>query len=234
MHLNGMKVIQDALAAVSQRIRTACQRAGRSEQDVSLIAVTKGVAGQRMVDLPALGISRVGESRVQELLAKQKLLDAALEWHFIGKLQTNKVRSLINRVQLIHSLDRSELAHEISIRSVEANATTSVLLQINCLEAEERNGIPFGDALRFLEQTSKLPGIRITGLMTIAPQGDEAIVRPVFRRLYELRNKIDEEKLPGVKLEHLSMGMSEDFEIAIEEGATLIRVGSALFGPRSR
>lgn len=222
------------LQRVRARLAAAAARAGRRPEDVTLIAVTKTVPPERIREACALGIRDVGENRAQELRAKLPALhDLPLRWHFIGRLQTNKVRDVVGRVALIHSLDRWELAEAIDARARRAGIRQDCLVQVNVSGEATKAGLAVDDVVPFVRRVAALPGLRVVGMMTMAPPAeDPETVRPVFRRLRELAESLRREGVPGVEMAHLSMGMSGDFEVAVEEGATLVRIGSAIFGER--
>lgn len=222
------------IAAVRRRVAAAAERAGRPPDAVSVVAVTKGVAPERVRVAVELGLRDLGENRAQELRAKMaSLADLPARWHFVGRLQTNKVRDVVGRVALIHSLDRWELALAIDRRARSAGLRQECLVQVNVSGEATKAGVAPEEAADFVRRVARLQGIRVVGLMTIAPPADHPEeVRPVFRRLRQLCEELRREGLEGVEMRHLSMGMSGDFEVAIEEGATLVRIGTALFGPR--
>ncbi len=213
------------LEAVRRRIELACQRAGRSPQDVTMIAVTKTVDAAVIETAVGLGIRDLGENRVQEASKKIRQL-AHLQprptWHLIGHLQTNKVKSALELFDIIHSVDSLELAEHINRR---AKAQVPVLLQVNVAGESTKSGFSPSEIEAAFKTISRMPGLWVRGLMTIAPPASDAEqVRPVFRKLREMRD--------AFHLEHLSMGMTDDFEVAIEEGATFVRIGRAIFGER--
>lgn len=223
--------LKQNLDDVRQRMTAACARAGRDEADVRLVAVTKTVTADVAAQLVELGVTDIGENRVQEAARKREALAGFdVTWHMIGHLQTNKVKELLRLFDVIHSVDSFHLAEAISKRAASKGETASVLVQVDIAGEETKFGVPVAEVVGDVGWMSELPGIQIKGLMTMAPFVDDAeTVRPVFARLRELAEEIDALGLPGVEMRHLSMGMTQDFEVAIEEGATLIRVGSALF-----
>ncbi len=210
---------------VREAIARACGRAGRSPDDVLLVAVSKTVEAERIRLAVAAGISALGENRVQEAREKIETLGRPVPWHLIGSLQTNKAKEAARLFDWIHSVDRVELARELSRRACALDHTLDILVQVNLGEEPQKAGVAPGELKALLDAMTGLESLRIRGLMAIPPavETPEA-ARPFFRRLRELRD--------GAGLEHLSMGMSADFEVAIEEGATLVRVGTAIFGPR--
>lgn len=216
------------LTRTRERIASAARRAGRNPEDVLLVAVTKTVGVAEAQALVEAGAADLGENRVQEGLRKQEALAALpIRWHMIGRLQTNKVNKVVNRFFWIHSLDRLKLAEAISRSAVAAECEMNVLLQVNTSGESSKAGFAPEALGEALPRLSELPGLRVSGLMTMAPLLDEPEgTRPCFRRLRELR---DEHGPRYPELTHLSMGMTQDFEIAIEEGATMVRIGTALF-----
>lgn len=224
--------VEDSLRRVRRRIIEAARRAGRDPGEITLVAVSKTVAAPVIKEALALGVKDLGENRVQELIQKQPLLPAGLNWHFIGHLQTNKVKKIIDKVSLIHSLDRWTLAEEISRAARGLSRPVQVLVQVNVAGEETKHGLDPGRTEDFVRQAAQLPGLEIRGLMTMAPWcADPEEVRPVFRKTMDLARQL-KERVPGVKMDCLSMGMTGDFEVAVEEGATILRVGTAIFGGR--
>lgn len=219
--------------AVVQRINAAAARAGRDPSDIRLIGVTKTVDPDRIKAAYDCGIKDFGENRVQELCKKADILDINCNWHLIGHLQTNKVKYIIDKVGLIHSLDSFELAKEISRRAENAGRVIDVLVQVNVADEDSKFGIRPDEAIGFVKEVSRLGNIRVKGLMTIAPLCDDPEdVRWVFAGLGKLRIDISRENIDNVDMACLSMGMSNDFEVAIEEGSNMVRIGTALFGKR--
>jgi hypothetical protein len=215
------------LRRVQERVRAACQRAGRSPDEVTLIGISKGFPVGAVVAAHAAGLSDMGENRVQEAAAK---IEAAAaqgirpRWHLVGHLQSNKVKTALGLFDIIHSVDSFHLAEVIS-RQAQARAPVPVLLEVNVAGEESKFGFNPNDVPDALARARALPNVDVQGLMTVAPLAENAEdVRPVFRRLRELGESLG--------LRHLSMGMSDDFEVAVEEGATLVRIGRAIFGPR--
>lgn len=218
---------------VEERIRTAAIRAGRNPDEIKLIAVTKTVDADRICKALEYGITDVGENRVQELCDKYSLFGDRCKWHLIGHLQTNKVKYIIDKVSLIHSLDSMELAEEIQKRAEKAGRIVDVLVQVNVAKEATKFGIDAASTADFLRKLSKMGNIKVRGLMTIAPfSEDPEQVRWVFSDLRKLHIDIIEENIDNIDMDYLSMGMSNDFEVAIEEGANMVRVGTAIFGKR--
>lgn len=221
------------LASVTARIQAACQRAARSPDSVRLIVVSKTVSVPRLREVLAAGAVILGENKAQELREKApQLAGSGVRWHFIGQLQTNKIKDMLPWTELLHSLDRLELAQKISARLLAAGRELPVLVQVNTSGEDSKAGVAPAEALELLKRVAELPGLRLQGLMTIGLLGgNEAQTRDCFRRLVALQQEAQAQDLPP--LPELSMGMSGDFEWAIEEGATLVRVGSAIFGARA-
>ncbi len=230
-----MNTIADNLQQINQRINRACQAAGRDPGTVRLVAVSKVKPAEQIEEAFHAGQTLFGESYVQEFRDKSPLVKAPVEWHFIGGLQSNKVKYLRGKVAMIHSVDRLSLAEEIDRQWGKIDRTVAVTLQVNIGEEATKSGC-HPDALETLVRAvAPLSHVKICGLMCLPPHDDDAEkVRPYFRRLRELAAEIDQLQLPRVGMEELSMGMSGDFEVAIEEGATLVRVGTAIFGARSQ
>ncbi len=221
-----------AYEAVLDRIGRACERAGRDPSEVLLLGASKTVPPERIREFYDCGLKVFGENRVQEFLGKWESLKAlGIEWHFIGRLQSNKVKYLLGKVSLIHSLDRESLAREISKRASAFGTEQECLIEVNVGGEETKGGVSPEELEGFTELVLSLEGIKVKGLMSIPPyREDPEEVRPYFARLRELRDRLSDRM--GIKLVELSMGMSHDFEVAIEEGATIVRVGTALFGER--
>jgi pyridoxal phosphate enzyme (YggS family) len=216
--------IEDNLYRVRNRIAAACQRCGRDLSEVQLVAVSKGQPAECVKQAVAAGQTQFGENYVKEALLKMKDVGGA-EWHFIGTLQSNKVKQIVGQFTLIHSVDRMSVMDAIARRSEELNVIQAVLVEINLAEEASKAGLLFDQASDFLEKARDLRNIRVHGLMGLPPMGNAESSRPYFRKLRGLS------RLIGDQCE-LSMGTSQDFEVAIEEGATLIRVGTDIFGPR--
>jgi pyridoxal phosphate enzyme (YggS family) len=221
----GEQEIRANLERVQAAIVLACARARRSPADVLLIAVSKTVEMERIRLAIAAGVAALGENRVQEAREKIETLGRPVPWHLIGALQTNKAKDAVRLFDWIHSVDRLELARELDRRARALGRTVDTLLEVNVGEEPQKSGVRPQEIKAVLDALANLSGIRVRGLMAIPPAAPDAEqTRPHFRRLRELRD--------AAGLEHLSMGMSADFEVAVEEGATMVRVGTAIFGPR--
>ena len=224
-------MIAENLAAVRARIDAASKQAGRDPGEITLVAVTKEVDAGAAREALGLGLADLGENRVQELTKKQEALSGLnVRWHMIGTLQRNKVSQVVGRVVLIHSVDSVSLAEAIGRRARTQELPQDVLLEVNTGSEATKHGVSAAGALDAASELLALDGLRLRGLMTIAPQGDPAAARRAFRALRELRDAI-RERAPDVT--ELSMGMTGDFEAAIEEGATIVRIGTAIFGARA-
>jgi pyridoxal phosphate enzyme (YggS family) len=225
--------LPENLNSIQQLIRAACDRSNREPDSVTLLAVSKTHPPETISAAANLGLIFFGENKVQEAKAKIPLCPGKLRWHFIGHLQSNKVRDAVELFEMIESVDSLSLAREISKRCEQAAKAMPVLVEVNLAGEASKFGYKPEQLLADLKEINSLPRIEIHGLMTVPPWSPDAEdSRPHFRRLREL--KIQCEKILSATLPHLSMGMSGDFEIAIEEGATIIRVGTALFGPRAK
>lgn len=226
--------VRNNLATIRSRIADACATAGRNPADVRLVAVSK-VKSAELIDAAfAAGQQIFGESYVQEFRDKVDSVNHPVEWHFIGALQSNKVKYLRGRVALIHSVDRLSLAREINRQWGKINTTIPILVQVNVGDENSKAGCNADQLDNLVQQIAELPHLRILGLMCLPPYfADPEQVRPYFRQLRELAAGIDAQQIPGVMMKELSMGMSGDFEVAIEEGATLVRIGTAIFGERN-
>lgn len=232
----GIKIsIRDNLKVIEENINEALIKSGREGDTVEIIAVTKTVDVDRIKEAIDLGLNNIGENRVQELIKKYDILGKGLDYHMIGHLQSNKVKYIIDKVKLIHSLDRISLAKELNKRAKSLNIHANALIQVNVAEEETKFGLKIEEVIPFIENiVAKFENIRIKGLMTIAPFAENPEdVRWVFRSLRQLRDKIANEKYPNVDMDILSMGMTNDYKIAIEEGANMIRIGTGLFGKRN-
>lgn len=219
---------------VERRVASAARRSGRAPADIKVVAVTKTVPPEVVREALGLGLLDLGENRVQEALAKQSAVGRhAATWHLIGSLQTNKARRAVESFDLIHSLDRLELAEALDRAGESTGARADVLIQVNVAGEAAKHGLPPAELPDFVRRVLSYGHLRLRGLMTIAPlAADPEEARPVFGRLRQLFLQVAEESAVGSPWQWLSMGMSQDFEVAIEEGANLVRIGTALFGRR--
>ncbi|MDZ5470715.1 YggS family pyridoxal phosphate-dependent enzyme [Bacillus sp. 31A1R] len=220
--------VQDNLAQIMTQISAACEKSNRQTEEVTIIAVTKYVSLERAAEAVQAGVTHLGENREEGLLAKWEHLQDKPTWHFIGSLQSRKVKSIIDKVDYIHSLDRISLAKEIDKR---ASHKINCFVQVNVSGEESKQGLEPDALIPFIHDLMDLSNIHVVGLMTMAPYtSDETVLRKCFRTLKELQVQVQQLQLTYAPCKELSMGMSNDFSIAIEEGATMIRIGTALVG----
>jgi len=228
-----MSLITQNLAEIKGRLAAAASRAGRDPSEVRLVAVTKTVDLERLQEAVAAGHTLFGENYVQEAKKKIAALGPGLTWHFIGHLQSNKAKAAVGVFHLIHSVDRLRLAQALEQAAARQDKIQDILIQVNVAGEETKSGAAPEEVQGLLEGISKMPHLRVMGLMTMPPWlADPEEVRPYFRALRELRDRLRDLRLPDTDLTELSMGMTGDFEAAVEEGATLVRIGTAIFGPR--
>ncbi|WP_058301816.1 YggS family pyridoxal phosphate-dependent enzyme [Gorillibacterium timonense] len=222
-------MLNERIADVERRVTAACAKAGRKREEVQIVAVTKYVSLEPTLEILNAGFRHLGENRWQDAKEKWEAIQDQAIWHFIGHLQTNKVKDVVGRFPYIHSVDRLSLAEEISRKAVERETTVKVFLQVNVSGEESKYGLAPKELLPFAEGIRGLPGLAVQGLMTMAPyEAEPEETRPVFRGLRELRDELNRAAVFPYPVQGLSMGMSNDFEVAIEEGATLVRLGSVL------
>ncbi|MEC0246640.1 YggS family pyridoxal phosphate-dependent enzyme [Paenibacillus chitinolyticus] len=223
--------LQARIEDVHHRIEAACRRSGRNPEDINVIAVTKYVSLEATREALDHGLTQVGENRWQDAKEKWEALGDRGDWHFIGHLQTNKVKDIIGKFAYIHSLDRASLAKELEKEAAKRDLSVKCFIQVNVSGEESKYGLPPQELESFAKDLKQYPHLQIVGLMTMAPLEAEAeATRPVFRKLRELRDALNAERILPEPLRHLSMGMSGDFEVAIEEGATWVRLGTVLVG----
>ena len=225
-----VNVIKDNVKRVLDNIAETAVKANRNPDDITLVAVTKTVTAKEAQEVMETGVKTLGENRVQSLLDKYQVLKDEPEWHLIGHLQTNKVKYIADKVSLIHSVDSLKLAEEISRKFGENQKCADILLQVNVSGEESKFGVTPDECLKLAESVSLLQNVKVKGLMTMAPltaTPDEC--RKYFYELNKISQRLREARLPNIDMKHLSMGMSGDYREAIMEGATLVRVGSALF-----
>ena len=228
-----MESVGDNVERIRERIAEAALRRGRDPSCVRLMAVTKTVDDSRIGEALEAGVDILGENYVQEAKRKIETLGRKVEWHFIGHLQSNKARHAVCLFDLIHSVDRLGLAAELDRRSDRAGVVTPVLIQVSLGGEETKGGVSPEDALALVREVAAMKHLSIRGLMTMPPWFDDPEeARPFFRALREMGERVRESGIPGVSMEELSMGMTQDYEVAVEEGATIVRVGRALFGER--
>ncbi|WP_419655439.1 alanine racemase [Desulfosarcina variabilis str. Montpellier] len=224
------KILED----INRRIADAATGCGRDPKSVRLVTVSKTVDAQRVAKAIDAGATILGENYIQEARDKfNALVDRPVKWHFIGHLQSNKAKYAVRMFDLIHSVDSLKLAIALDKAAQKNGKCQDILIQVNISGEESKSGTTEDDAMHLIEAAGRLEHVRVRGLMTMPPYYDEPeLARPYFRRLAALGQRIAGQHLPGVAMEELSMGMTGDFEVAIEEGATLVRIGTAIFGPR--
>ena len=224
-----------AIETIRERMRQAAESCGRRGEDIRLVAVSKTVPAERVRTAVVGGVRILGENYIQEAREKiEALADLEVSWHFIGHLQRNKAKYAVRLFDLIHSVDSIRLAREIDKQAAKAGKQQSILIQVNTGKEASKSGVFEEDALALAREAAQMEHIAVKGLMTLPPYfyAPEK-VRPYFRALRELRDRIHDEGIPGIEMVELSMGMTGDFETAIEEGATMVRIGTALFGERT-
>lgn len=227
-------MLKENLKTVENNIAEACKRAQRAREDVTLIAVSKTKPVEMLQEIYDEHIRDFGENKVQELCSKIGAMPSDIKWHMIGHLQRNKVKDIVGKVALIHSVDTYRLAEEINIQAKKKNIIVPILVEVNIANEKTKFGTSKEDAILLIEDIAKLENIRIKGLMTIAPNVTDAEEnRPYFRKIKQLSVDITNKNIDNVSMEILSMGMTGDYTVAIEEGATLIRVGTGIFGDRN-
>lgn len=230
----GISLIKENLTLVEENIQAACKRAGRNREEVTLIAVSKTKPVSMMEEVLSLGVYSFGENKVQELVSKyEELKDPKIDWHLIGHLQTNKVKYIVDKASLIHSVDSIRLASEIEKEGKKKGLICNILVEVNIANEDTKYGLTKEEVIPFLIEVSKFPHVKVRGLMTIAPFVlDSEKNREHFRNLRQLYIDIKSKNIDNITMDILSMGMTGDYEVAIEEGATMIRVGTGIFGHR--
>ncbi len=228
-----MSFIVDNLKEVNEKIAQACERSGRNRDEVTLISVSKTKPVSMLMEAYDAGVRIFGENKVQELVEKYEQMPKDIHWHMIGHLQRNKVKYIIDKVDLIHSVDTLQLAEEISKQAVKHNVTANILIEINIGDEESKFGIKPDDVFKFVDDVYKMPNVSVKGLMCVAPYTENSEEnRKFFKKMYELCVDIKERMGDNNEVNILSMGMTGDYQVAIEEGATMIRVGTGIFGER--
>lgn len=223
--------LQDRIKHVEERIQAACDRSGHNRNDVNIVAVTKYVSVEMTQTVLDQGILHIGENRPQNAIPKWEALQGRGTWHFIGHLQSRKVKDVVGKFKYIHSLDRISLAEEVDKRAAASGVEVLAFVQVNVSGESTKQGLEPSEVEAFLQEMERYTHIKVIGLMTMAPiEEDPELTRPVFRRLRELRDELNTKMVTREPLTELSMGMSGDFEIAIEEGATWVRLGTILVG----
>ena len=227
-------MLEENLAKVKENIRIACEKAGRDPSEVKLIAVSKTKPVEMLKEAYDLGVRVFGENKVQELEKKIDELPKDISWQMIGHLQRNKVKYIAGRVDLIHSVDSYRLAEEINVQAKKKGVVIPILIEVNVAGEETKFGVSPEDAVELVEEISQLDGVKVSGLMTIAPYVvDSEENRPVFHKIKDLSIDIATKNIDNVSMDILSMGMTGDYMVAIEEGATMVRVGTGIFGERN-
>lgn len=227
-------MLKDNLVSVEKKIQEACLRAGRRREDVTLIAVSKTKPLEDLEEAYQLGVRVFGENKVQELVDKYDSLPKDIEWHMIGHLQRNKVKYIIDKAAYIHSVDSLRLAETIEKEAAKRNITVNILIEVNVAREESKFGLMPEELDEFISKVAEFPHIRVKGLMTIAPfVEDSEENRSIFQRLHKLSVDIESKNVDNITMRVLSMGMTNDYEVAIEEGATMVRVGTGIFGARN-
>ncbi len=225
--------IRENIKAVETVITAECQKAGRDPKEVTLIAVSKTKPVEMLQEAYAYGCRDFGENKVQELLDKYEAMPKDIRWHMIGHLQRNKVKYIVDKVYLIHSVDSLRLAEEISKEAIKKNVRSNILVEVNVADEETKFGTTCTEAKQLVQDIAKLPNICVKGLMTIAPFVEDAEKnRPIFSKLQKLAVDIMGENIDNITMENLSMGMTGDYAVAVSEGATCVRVGTGIFGVR--
>lgn len=226
-------MIDKNLRLVEENISNACKKSNRDRSEVTLIAVSKTKPIKLIEEVYALGVYDFGENKVQELMDKTEVLPNDISWHLIGHLQRNKVKYIIDKVKLIHSVDSIRLAEQISIEAIKIDKEVEILIQVNVSNEDSKFGLSIQEAEDFIRNVAYLKNIKVKGLMTIAPFTEDAEEnRGFFKKLKQLSVDIISKNIDNVSMEIISMGMTGDYEVAIEEGATLVRVGTGIFGER--
>lgn len=227
-------MLKENLKNVESNIAIACEKAGRNRDEVTLIAVSKTKPVEVLQEAYDLGVRVFGENKVQELVDKYEALPKDIRWHMIGHLQTNKVKYIIGKVEMIHSVDSLKLAETIEKESAKKNCITKILVEVNVAEEESKFGLHMEEVIPFIEKISTFEHIQLCGLMTIAPFVENSEEnRTIFANLHKLSVDIMEKNIDNRNVSVLSMGMTNDYEVAIEEGATMVRVGTGIFGVRN-
>ncbi len=228
-----MQQIGHSLERLRQSINEACRDARRRPEDITLVAVTKTFPAETIERAIAAGVDIVGENRVQEALEKYSLIGTRVKWHLIGHLQSNKAKKAVEIFSLIHSIDSAELAGEVGRRAGQIGKKQEILLEVNTSGEPQKYGFDPKEVLKNLKEIKDIKGIKVLGLMTIGPLTDDVDkIRGSFKLLKKIFDEIKLQAIPNIEMKHLSMGMSGDYRIAIEEGSNMIRVGSAIFGDR--
>ena len=227
-------MIQENILCVQENIKKACERAGRKPEEVTLIAVSKTKPLSMLEEAYAAGMREFGENKPQEMRDKAKLWDVPVHWHMIGTLQSNKIKYVVGTACMIHSVDSLALAMAIEKEAAKKELKMDILLEINMAKEESKHGFSETDVYEAVTEISKMPHLHLRGLMTVAPYTENAEENRIyFRKMKELLVDINSKNIDNISMDSLSMGMSSDYEVAIEEGATMVRVGTGIFGERN-
>ncbi|WP_313524283.1 YggS family pyridoxal phosphate-dependent enzyme [Anaerotignum sp.] len=228
-----MSYIAENIKAVEAKVAAAAQRSGRKREDILLLAVSKTQPVETIQQAVACGLTSLGENKVQEIMDKYEPMGEGVHWHLIGHLQTNKVKYIIDKVDMIHSVESLKLAEEIEKRAAAKDLVMDILVEVNMADEESKFGITPKNAEEFIREIAKKEHLRVRGLMTVAPFVENSEEnREYFRQMKQLQVDINAKKIDNVVMDVLSMGMTGDYEVAIEEGATVVRVGTGIFGER--
>ena len=231
--MDTMQSIRENVAVVEAKIAAAAKRAGRNPEDILLLAVSKTKPVEMIQEAVDCGLTALGENKVQEIMEKFEPMGKGVHWHLIGHLQTNKVKYIIDKVDMIHSVESLRLAQEIDKRAAAAKVIMDILVEVNIAGEESKFGVRPEDTEVFLRELSKFDNIHVRGLMTVAPfVNNPEENRVYFRKMRELLVDMNAKKIDNISMDVLSMGMTGDYEVAIEEGATIVRVGTGIFGER--
>lgn len=223
--------IRENLERIKEKIRVKSELVGRDPQEITLVAVTKTVEADRIEEAIAAGVNIIGESRIQEAKEKYRKVESRIIWHLVGHLQRNKAKDAVKIFDLIHSVDNAELAKEIDKQAKKIGKIQKILVEANVSGEESKYGLNPEGVITFLQEVSGLPNIKVEGLMTMAPfYENPEDCRPCFRKLKELVEEVKAKNIKNVEMTYLSIGMSNDFEVAIEEGSNMVRIGRAIFG----
>jgi pyridoxal phosphate enzyme (YggS family) len=224
--------IRKNLERIEEKIRVKSELVGRDPQEITLVAVSKTIEADKIEEAIAAGVNIIGESRIQEAKEKYEKVKSRIIWHLVGHLQRNKAKDAVKIFDLIHSVDSAKLAKEIDKQARKAGKIQKILVEVNVSGEESKHGLSPEGVITFLQEINGLPNIKIKGLMTMAPLYENPEdCRPCFRKLKELVEEVKAENIKNVEMVYLSMGMSNDFEVAIEEGSNMVRIGRAIFGP---
>lgn len=226
--------IKENLEEINEKIKIAAEKSGRKREDILLLGVTKTIDVERIKEMISCGVNSLGENKVQEIMDKYDAIGKGVDWHLIGHLQTNKVKYIVDKVKLIHSVDSLKLAEEIDKRAKQHNIIAEILIELNIAGEESKHGIKPEEAVELCEKIAKLENVKIRGLMTVAPFVENPQEnREYFAQMRKLFIDIRNKNIDNIDMTYLSMGMTNDYEVAIEEGANIVRIGTGIFGKRN-